>query len=498
MRKKTLSILGYIMEQLNIKTVAMARSLHVDASLISKWKTGDRKLSTNSVYFDDIINYLLEQDRLNDLDQLKTALTYLYPHENLDDYVLTEKLLRQSLLNTTIDTPSLENKVLSNDTNVVQTLVFEENQGRREAMSRLLDFAESMTTPGEFVFIDSEEYNWLIEDSQFAQQFTTRIANLLKAGFHAKFVIHYSSYRARFIHLFDACSQLIFHRNVNWYYSKYYDENIFQFSFFVLNRSVSLLGISAGNADSSTMIFADSASVTRHESLAKNVLNHPDCECLFTDFKLSEFPNVIDNIYQYRKESTFYSFLPAPAFFAADSHLLKDILISNHLEKDRMQHCLALNERMREITSSYFSKQFNFPQPFIYIFQLEEMIRRAKSNPFISRSLTILADKTIKISPEQYAKELRMLANGLTKHSNLHIILVSTRDNISLPSINCWCKQNECMMQMDKIGFRMCDEINFVNATSTALEYCMKKVPPERKEKKYVRQFLLELADEIC
>ena len=38
MKQKSLSTLGYIMEQLNLPTVYIALSVHVDASLVSKWK----------------------------------------------------------------------------------------------------------------------------------------------------------------------------------------------------------------------------------------------------------------------------------------------------------------------------------------------------------------------------------------------------------------------------------------------------------------------------
>lgn len=55
MKKKSFSTLGYIMEALNIQTVSMSRFIHVDASLVSKWKTGDRTLSEKSIYFDVLL-----------------------------------------------------------------------------------------------------------------------------------------------------------------------------------------------------------------------------------------------------------------------------------------------------------------------------------------------------------------------------------------------------------------------------------------------------------
>lgn len=79
----------------------------------------------------------------------------------------------------------------------------------------------------------------------------------------------------------------------------------------------------------------------------------------------------------------------------------------------------------------------------------------------------------------------------------MQIVLVSQKDSINLPAINCWCKQNMWILQMDKQGFRLSEEISIVNAASTLLERCVRKVPPERKEKSSVIKYLLTLAKEL-
>ena len=63
------------MEQLNLPTVYMAQSVHVDASLVSKWKTGRRTLSSRSVYFDDIIQCLMAEGEKSEYRLLKRAST---------------------------------------------------------------------------------------------------------------------------------------------------------------------------------------------------------------------------------------------------------------------------------------------------------------------------------------------------------------------------------------------------------------------------------------
>lgn len=496
MREKSLSTLGFIMNSLDVPTVSMAQFIHVDASLISKWKSGNRTLTGKSIYFDDIIHYLLMISQKSSHQILRSALTDLYPHNDLTDDSSLEPLLRLALSNPKSHKATKEHQLLTDGTNSVNSLVFEDNSGRRQAISKLLDYAEAMTLPGELVFIDSEEYHWMIEDTVFSKQFISRIEALLKRGFHAKFVIHYSSYRSRFFRLFNVYSSLIFDHNVEWYYYEYYDENIISFSFFLLNRAVSLLGYSAENTKSTTMVFTDSSLVIQHEILTTHIIDQ--CKNLFTRFNPSDFEGVVNDIFILsKKKSAFYTYLPAPAFMFARENLLREILEYNDLDNESVQKYLEISKKHREITSGYFSHHKGQPEPFVHIYQLEEMTRRAKTRPFVSGSLSIIGGKSMKITQQQYAQELRDLADGLLKYDNLQIVLVSEKDSVTLPSINCWCKKNIWMVQMDEQGFRLSEEVSIVNAASMTLERCIKKVPPERKEKSSVRKFLLELASEL-
>lgn len=354
MRKKPLSTFGFIMECLNIQTVSMSRALHVDASLVSKWKTGARILSEKSIYFNDIIDYLLDESEKQNNKPLIDALANLYPHETITPLQM-ESLLKQALVNTgNAYEVSNEHQLLLDGSKSISTLIFENNAGKRAAISKLLDYATAMTIPGEIVFIDSEAYDWFLEDEEFSLQFTNRMMQLLKRGFKSKFVIHYSYYKDHFIHFFNACSPLIFHRNVEWFYYEYYDETLLNTSFFILNRAVSLLSLSDNNTTSTTMVFTDNALVLQHEVLANHILSQ--CNHIFTNFAPTQISEIVNDIYQYRKNGSFYSFLPAPAFMSVKEDLLKEVLVDNGIEPQNIQKCLDLNHKLWEATSIYFSK----------------------------------------------------------------------------------------------------------------------------------------------
>ena len=482
------------MEKLNIHTVSMSQAIHVDASLVSKWKSGNRTLSPKSVYFDDIIDYILKESTNTLHQNLKNALLDIYPHETIDNDVQLELKLRQLLSSSMPRSSSPENKLVSDNSTLISTLLFNNNEGRREAVFKMLDYAYSMTTPGEFIFIDSEDFDWLLEEKHYASEFTNRIEELVHRGFHATFVVHYSSYKSHFMHLFDECSPLIFHRNINWYYNEYYDDTMLNYSIYILNKAVSLLGFSA-KMDHSTMIFTDTALILKHELFARRVIDN--CKPIFNYFDISEIRKVIFNVSQFRKNGSLYAFLPSPLFISVNRNLLEKILIYNNVNEDAFDTCFELNNKMYNYSASYLTYDTSTPDSYVYIFQIEELLKRARKKEFISQSLSIICKRKIVITSEQYAEELRNLADIVCKYKNMHIVLASKQDNTFLPNINCWCKQNIFMVQMNKKGLRLSNEYSIVNAASSKLEQCIRKIPSERKEPESVRQILLEIADKV-
>ena len=483
------------MEKLNIHTVSMSQVIHVDASLVSKWKSGNRKLSPKSVYFDDIIDFILEESTNTLHQNLKNALLDIYPHETIDNDVKLELKLRELLSSSMPRSTSPENKLQSDNSSAVTALLFQNNSGRREAVLKMLDYAYQMTSPGELLFIDSEDFEWLLEDKNYAAEFTKKVEELVHRGFHATFVVHYSSYKSRFIHLFDECSPLIFHRNINWYYNEYYDNTMLNYSIYMLNKAISLIGFSA-DMDHSTMIFTDTSLILKHELFARRVIEN--CKPIFNSFEISEIRKVVFSVSKFRKNGTLYAYLPSPLFISVKPGLLKNILESNGTDEDTIDKCFELNDKLSSFFSQYTSSEsYNNNDSYIYIFQIEELLKRARKTEFISQSLSLACKRKIIITAGQYAKELRNLADIVYNNKHLHIVLASKKDGAFLPNINCWCKQNIWMVQMNKKGLRLSDEYNVVSAASSKWEHCIRQIPSERKEPAAVRQVLLEIADKI-
>ncbi|MGN1411880.1 MAG: hypothetical protein ACI4WH_05140 [Oscillospiraceae bacterium] len=495
MKNKTFSVLGHIMNGMNIQATTMAQALHVDVSLISKWRTGTRQLNKNSVYFDEVIKFILDSDKDTSHSLIVSVLTDLFPHETFNDDYSVEYHLKYALANENLKEIAPTHQQIFGNVKTVPIMVFNENDGRREAVNKILDYADTILEPAEITFFDCEEFEWLWENASFSENFVKRINILLKRNFHATFIIHYSSSKENFRNFFNLCSSILFDPNVDWFYCQYYNECVMNNSFIIINHAISMMGLSINRLNSSTMIFTDKNIVIKHEEMIKNALKnyYP----LFKNYEPFRVSEVIENIPRFKNKEHFLSFLPVSAFIGVSETLLKEILSINNIDENTMNNVLKLNYHFRKITGIHYSKSSGVDGDTVLIFQLEKMLERVYKKTFVSNSLSLCCGKEIIIEQKYYATELLDLVNELKSNSNLRIVLASEKDYVSLPSINCWCMRNSYMLQMTKSGFRVCDESIVVNVASDALERCICRIPPERKEKNSVINFLLQLTQEL-
>lgn len=129
MKNRTLSMVGFFIDSLHIKTVSMAAALHVDASLISKWKSGKRILTDKSMYFDDVIAYFLEQNRNLGGKELEAAVQEICPHADVSDEQHLEQQLRKIVSGSTEQRTTIPHGFTSEWNNAIPTLLFEGSDG---------------------------------------------------------------------------------------------------------------------------------------------------------------------------------------------------------------------------------------------------------------------------------------------------------------------------------------------------------------------------------
>lgn len=479
------------MESLDIPTSTLARCLHVDASLVSKWKSGDRKLGKNSVYFSDTITFLMSpQVRDSVLGILKES----YPGEKMENDADISKLLTSFLL-----TCHFQQRQVNKNSRPLCTTdvsVYDKGEGRRQAISDVLDIAESMQTPREILFIDCEQYRWLLEDEEYASVWVKRMIQLLERGFHARFVVHFSSGQEAFIKFFRLCGTLFFHKNVHWYRHQYYDDEIHWFSFFILENTMSVMGISMSVDHSYTAVFPDPFSIMHHKAVVESVIR--SSEPFFENYSPDMAEDLMKKIASVSRLGTIlYAYLPVPALISSGDRIIGNVLTENEINNDTTNRCIGLCREFSRLQMRAVEPYMEKHGKIINIFQLDRMERCVYNVPFTSRSLSLLAGKEITAKQEHVAESFDYLADSLKDNEHCSAALASELDFTQITEMNCWCEKDRWLLQMDKDGYRFCDEANLATAATTIFERSYKRIPSCRKTKDDVVALIKRLADEI-
>ncbi|MCD7994633.1 MAG: hypothetical protein LUK37_23770 [Clostridia bacterium] len=407
MTERKLSTLGYLMDRLGLSTAALARRLHVNASLVSKWRSGSRRLSAKSVYFDEVCRMLLEQNPMALADALRSLVPLEEPKgEEVDvsgtgdgglsgaagtseEWGLpgTEALLYRVLNDRHFTVPKAFT-IRAEALCTAEIAIYTSGEGRRQAISDLLEIAEAMENPGELFYVDSEQTGWLLDDTAYAREWVGRMVRLLDRGFVFKAALHFSVSVDKFVAFFQLCSPLIFHRNARWFYHQYYDENIYWFSFFILEHAMSIAGMSMSQEQTSATVYTDAYSVLQHRNVVEMVLT--SCRPMFSDLFMGLGAEAARMLRQQgRAGETLFSYLPAPAFMSAGEQLFDDILRENEITGTAASRLREINRQLRGLVENQLA---GGQGEFIQILQLGEMERRADTC-FTSTSLSLLGKK---------------------------------------------------------------------------------------------------------
>jgi len=179
------SRLETLMRITSVSGKTLSNVLHIDVSLISRWKNGKRKI-TNMDYLYDITNFFIE---LEDKHYLPTYYNLLNMTSDLSIEQVQESLaLWLSLpLNDEdiLRIHSLKTDSSSSDTYLKSYLG---NSGRRQAVLDFLSTAAKLKA-SKIYLISREDIGWMVENPDFLKQWAAGMMKCITSGYEI-YIIH--------------------------------------------------------------------------------------------------------------------------------------------------------------------------------------------------------------------------------------------------------------------------------------------------------------------
>ncbi|MEA4889505.1 MAG: hypothetical protein VB070_08600 [Clostridiaceae bacterium] len=335
--------LNVLMDVFKISNSKLARGINVDASLISRWKTGERKIATNSPHIPALATYFL---RLNAYPYQRDYLNHLIVEHMPDDEIDNEANRVRTLSNWFI-TPeqssippnqnepvqlkhsarlisqiagllNLQQKDTTSGTttaqaaarstaiedpgwtiteSVGQTLsceVFTGFAGKRQAAINFLYQVLNLNEPCQLLLISEEPMDWLLTDRQFVQLWAALLLQIIRQGHHITIIHGLNRQISEIVTMLHYWMPLHLAGHLSSYYYPKYAERIIRHSQFILEgrQAVVAQSITAADQDDLTFVYRDAETIHYYTHIFQDYLKV--CTPLFVLFSLNNIQDRLD------------------------------------------------------------------------------------------------------------------------------------------------------------------------------------------------------------
>lgn len=246
------SRLGILMDHFAISGKDLSGLLHIDSSLVSKWRSGKRSLKPNSVYTNQIIRHVMALDSNNQFAKIRLMLSQEYMgifkcSENeialfLKDWLTSGKDTDEKKRDYFDEIKNLRN------TAPLTTYALSGANGRRQAMQFFQKYAQHLSPGAEMWCYSTENTKWLFESSDYFNEWFMRGMTFLADDNRIR-IIHplSSSYENLAISMFTWMPMHMTGRTTAFFIPKYKDEEMV-YSYFLLKDHLAMYNWSTRQA----------------------------------------------------------------------------------------------------------------------------------------------------------------------------------------------------------------------------------------------------------
>lgn len=440
MRKASTSRLAMMMDYLGVSGRELANALHVDYSLVSKWRNNSRRLSGKSNHLGRAAEYFLIKDEGAGYLHIRNVLVDYYEDaDRVDSTTLQAYLMRWLSESMTIgtQTPIIRSDAKSHSY-TAQFDVYEGNEGRRSAVMRFLDYALSLPPGQELLLLSQEDMSWMLEDTGFLDSWGSKLMELVARRTSITIVHTLDRDLKDLTSVLTQWLPLHMSGRLRSYFHPRYVDASTKHSFFIIKGHAVVAGSQTMLPDSVryTAYFADFASVAQFESVFGAFL--AECRQLFVPRPLQSADSLLD-IWQagLSRYSDTYLFSELPVMPLMPGELVAGALGAAGVAKDELTRLLRRHEELRKALTEGLKAAKNR-----HIYDFQALQRGVVAGGILSSELSLLAGKPVRLEAAQVRLLIEHLITMLKTEGNFEMAFLTPDLPLVMPEVRLWAQEN--------------------------------------------------------
>ncbi len=395
--------LGFLISICHDKVIHIARYLHVDQSLVGKWKNGIRTIDQNSPHLDSLATYMISHH--------ESVLDQVFQHD--DNYVKDKHAFMKSYLCSPYNVPmsqSLSN--IEHHANYENSyFIYEEDTGRKRALEYYFNCA-SVLTPGTMHLYDGGCLNWMNYGAIFYDKFDHQIKRLLQQGWKIIFYIDLEQCDGSHSH-FDLLLSWLFYENFELHYIRHKMTSVPQFPIYFIEDRLILQMYMHCEKSCYTEVFFDHRRVSSYQYFFDELKR-------WATFSSSQVIDSDDYMSFYQEarllEGKEYLLSELPPFYGMSHSLMENVLTYNtgltHEQKISMR-------AIQKQTYHHFFEDGS--HEICMMFSLTAIQERCQKEGFYYGETSLNTLHHVYIKQEDFKNYLAELTTHLSSHVSLKV-----------------------------------------------------------------------------
>jgi len=488
------SNLAYLMDALNVSGKELAGAIHMDVSLISKWRNKKRVLNYRSPYFSELVEYFLKVDKVNHYHVLKRLFS------SDEEPIVTLPQLKQSverfLMDDVSNLPSISRETAlpedpSRKVFDYRVRFFKGIEGTQEGVEQILDAVLQAEESTELLFYSQEDLKWIMKDSDFLASWNNKMLSILQQShkitlingvddrifLEPEAVKHWISYYT--------------HQQIKSYYDHQPTEDNLKVTLMILREKMVLYSInySQDPKDRYTAIYTDPFSIATYTVIFEDFLKRSKPH--FLPFPLAALPGLKERVYPLTREATryfIYSYMPNLIHFPQD--LIRRVLHRHGVPDQTIAGILSFQEDLN-----------NFPRTSLKILYNIDLYRQIGDLEEIRiETLSYLAGRQIFITREELKELLASIKSLMKSDDHFSFAFVQETDQTLLFPVNAIVASRKFIVTYNPVDTKqyfLSTEISTTMAFEYYFEHLWQQVPLVQKNPLYVIDTLDSLIDQL-
>lgn len=507
--------INLLMKMVHTTNFELAETLDVDPSLISRWRTGERKVGTSSPYIAKIARFFaeriqedfqkvailelmgrhLEDKGVSKGDMVKFLTRWLLNEPYIDPESLTQ--LINKIGNTANYYPKLEARPLPTEPKGRETYceTFVGKEGLRAAAIKLLLQATRKENSGKRCFLFSDEpMDWIGEDPEFANTWSYLLMSSIKNGIQIEIIHTLERQQKELILAIEKWLPLYLTGSVKSYYYPARRDDMFYNTSFTLEGVASIRGNAVRGEVDENFTYDY---VTEPEQLKKIEasfqLMKNKCDPLikvYTDKIIDEYS--VHDISIFNNHDGDFLTLQSDPLSGMDNSLLKSFLLRGGISPTKAEEIIAYNDNKREdLREGISSKTFQLVMSLPRITDVRKGIVPALIPE-------LLSGRTFFYTPEEYKAHLKNLISEMQKWDNFEVLLIPRKHIVQ--SVQLFVVKDKSMVVFKHTTPRLIfvsEQYDMVKAMESFITNMVSKIPKRNNNKEFVIESLTNFIAKI-